>query len=273
MHVTIPSKKWILPAVSACAGVLLVTSCVPGPEPNPTTTAGTVTADNTPTSTVTAGPDTESPGTTSADPARNTPSAGTRAVSPAPGQGVISSKVTLNWAVPPAGFRVEHDDASAGQPPQEPESGRLVEIGAAQHTAEVPPYDQISFRFQDSFPSYTLEYVPELFADPSGNPIPMPDVSQILKVTFHGTSSFFVGDDGSIHRTLKEAPAENVGYRALTRYSSAGDFEGVLIYGIGVGRPLRAAPPTKVRIYEVQRIEQGRRTCIVAIQLDATSWK
>jgi hypothetical protein len=268
-----PPKKWIVPAISTSVAILLVTSCVQSPDAEAPATAGTLTAGTAPASGETAGPAERSPERASAGPEGNSPTAGTGTAPPVPGESVISSEVTLDWAVPPRGFRVEHSEASTAKPTQVPESGALVEIGAGQHPSASPPYDQISFRFQDSFPSYTVEYVPELFADPSGNRISMPNVAQILKVTFHGTSSFFLSEDGSMVETVKEAPAENIGYRTLARYAPAGDFEGVLIYGIGVGRSPKDAPQTKVRIYEVERIERGRRTCIIAIQLDATNWQ
>ena len=47
----------------------------------------------------------------------------------------------------------------------------------------------------------------------------------------------------------------------------------MLSYGIGVGRPMGTVPETKVRVYEVEKIEQGQHLYVVAIQLDATAWK
>ena len=64
-----------------------------------------------------------------------------------------------------------------------------------------------------------------------------------------------------------------MGSPALTSYAPAGDFEGVLGYGIGVGRPVGTIPETKVRVTEVEKIEQGQHLYVVAIQLDATAWK
>jgi hypothetical protein len=34
-----------------------------------------------------------------------------------------------------------------------------------------------------------------------------------------------------------------------------------------------AVPETKVRIYEVEKIQQGQHLYVVALQLDSTPWK
>ena len=47
----------------------------------------------------------------------------------------------------------------------------------------------------------------------------------------------------------------------------------MLSYGIGVGRPMNAVPETKVRVTEVEKIEQGQHLYVVAIQLDSSAWK
>ena len=65
----------------------------------------------------------------------------------------------------------------------------LYAIGAGQHPSETPPYDQLSFRFQGGFPSYDVEFVPELIADGSGLPVPMPGTGAILKVVFRGAQA------------------------------------------------------------------------------------
>jgi hypothetical protein len=47
----------------------------------------------------------------------------------------------------------------------------------------------------------------------------------------------------------------------------------VLSYGLGVGRAMATVPETKVRVYEVEKIQQGQHLYVVAIQLDSTAWK
>jgi len=154
-------------------------------------------------------------------------------------------------------------------PPAEP-LPTLYAIGAGQHPSDTPPYDQLSFRFNGAFPSYDISFVPELLADGSGLPVPMPGTGAIVKVVFRGAQAHTADGKAS---TITSSPAPSIGYRALTSYAPAGDFEGVLTYGIGVGRAGTGVPPTKVRIYEVEKIEQGRHLYVVAIQLDASSWK
>ncbi|WP_327012480.1 hypothetical protein [Cryobacterium sp. GrIS_2_6] len=70
-----------------------------------------------------------------------------------------------------------------------------------------------------------------------------------------------------------EAPPEAVGLAAITRYASAGDFEGTVTYGIGVRHPVPSTVNTAVRLYEVERIEQGRHLYIEAVQVDASPWR
>lgn len=185
---------------------------------------------------------------------------------PQSGDRVISTRIAQDWAWPGPGqgIRVTHND------PPTPDSKSLISIGAGQHPSASPAYDQLSFRFEGIFPSYTIKTVPELFMDASGFPIPMPGTGAILRVEFYGTEAHT--PDGTAS-TIRSQPPEFLGYKALTSYRGAGDWEGVLSYGIGVGRPRETIPETKVRVYEVEKIEQGQHMYVVAIQLDATFWE
>lgn len=184
---------------------------------------------------------------------------------------VISSKISQDWAWPGPGspFKVTHPLAPPLAPPPEPPLPYLYNIGAGEHPADNPPYDQLSFRFKGAFPNYEIEYVPELIRDGSGKTIPMPGTASILRVVFHSAQAH--AEDGK--SSIVSAPPESVGYKAISSYVQAGDFEGYVSYGIGVGRPSAAAPQTKVRVYEVEKIEQGQHLFVVAVQLDATPWK
>jgi len=132
-----------------------------------------------------------------------------------------------------------------------------------------PPYDQLSFRFSGGLPGYDIEYVPRLIADGSGANIPLPGTQAILRVVFRQAQAHL--ENGTSSVTL--APAPVIGHAALARYAAAGDFEGYVSYGLGVGRPADTNPQTRVRVYEVEKIEQGRHLYVVAIQLDATPWQ
>ncbi|MFF2245320.1 hypothetical protein ACFVTM_14195 [Arthrobacter sp. NPDC058130] len=191
---------------------------------------------------------------------------------PQPGDKVISSTVTHDWSVPgpTTPIHTDHQNPVPIAPPPAAPLPALYAIGAGQHPSDAPPYDQLSFRFSGGFPSYDVEVVPELVADGSGLPIPMPGTGTILEVTFRGAQSHTADGTAS---TVTSAPPPAIGYHALTSYAPAGDFEGVLSYGIGVGRPMSTVPETKVRINEVEKIEQGQHLYVVAIQLDSSAWK
>ncbi|MGO4803968.1 hypothetical protein AB4089_02445 [Arthrobacter sp. 2MCAF15] len=191
---------------------------------------------------------------------------------PQPGDKVISSTVAHDWSVPgpTTPIHTDHQNPVPIAPPPASPLPALYAIGAGQHPSDTPPYDQLSFRFSGGFPSYDLEVVPELVADGSGLPIPMPGTGTILEVTFRGAQSHTADGTAS---TVTSAPPPAIGYQALTSYAPAGDFEGVLSYGIGVGRPMSTVPETKVRVSEVEKIEQGQHLYVVAIQLDSSAWK
>ncbi|MET4093895.1 hypothetical protein [Arthrobacter sp. UYCu712] len=191
---------------------------------------------------------------------------------PQTGDKVISAKVALNWAWPGPGraFKAVHQNPVPIAPPPAAPLPTLYAIGAGQHPAENPPYDQLSFRFQGGFPSYELEFVPELLADGSGLPVPLPGAGAVLQVVFRGAQAHTADGTSS---TVTAAPPPAIGYQALAGYAPAGDFEGVLSYGIGVGRSMPDVPETKVRVYEVEKIDRGQHLYVVAIQLDSTQWK
>ena len=194
------------------------------------------------------------------------------AAPPQPGDQVISSKIVLDWSWPGPGrpFKATHQNPVPISPPPAAPLPALYAIGAGTHPAEDPPYDQLSFRFQGGFPGYDIEFVPELIADGSGLPVPMPGTGAVLRVVFRGAQAHTADGTAS---TITSAPAPSIGYQALTSYAPAGDFEGVVSYGIGVGRPMETVPETKVRVFEVEKIEGGQHLFVVAVQLDATSWK
>jgi hypothetical protein len=191
---------------------------------------------------------------------------------PQSGDKVIATRIALDWSWPGPGrtFKAAHQNPVPIAPPPAAPLPTLYAIGAGQHPAETPPYDQLSFRFNGGFPSYDLEFVPELLADGSGLPVPLPGAGAILKVVFRGAQAHAADGTSS---TVKSAPPQSIGYRALTGYAQGGDFEGVLSYGIGVGKPMGTVPETRVRVYEVEKIQQGQHLYVVAIQLDTTAWK
>ncbi|HSO92317.1 MAG TPA: hypothetical protein VLR70_14320 [Arthrobacter sp.] len=249
--------------------LLALTACTPStPQPGVTSpSAATATATAPATSTPVPATSTAAPSASATAPADSDETA-----PPHSGDRVISSRITHDWAWPGPGrpFRTTHEyPVPLAPPPAEPLPA-LYAIGAWSHPAETPPFDQMSFRFTGAFPGYDIEFVPELFADASGLPVPMPGTGAILKVVFRDAQAHTADGTAS---TITRQPGPAIGYPALTSYTRTGDFEGVLSYGIGVGRPRDTIPETRVRVYEVEKIERGQRVYVIAVQLDATSWK
>lgn len=245
-------------ALAACSPWALFPTETASPSATGTAT-GTATAPPAPEPTPT-GTDI-SPGTPPAD-ETNPPQDGDR---------VISSRVTQDWTWPGPDrpITVTHDNPVPIAPPPEPPVPYLYTIGVGAHPSDTPPYDQMSFRFKGGFPGYTLEFVPELDGDASGLPIPLPGTNRILRVVFTVAQAHTEQGESSV----VSAPPALIGSDAITRYAPAGDFEGYVTYGIGVGRPMDTVPQTPVRVYEVEKIEQGEHLYVVAIQIDSTLWR
>jgi len=231
----------------------------PGPTSGPTSTSA-----SSPTASPTVSP--SAPGTDQATPPPDDSTA-----TPRPGDQVLSARVSYGWAWPGPGqpATIGHDTAVPISPPPSPPLPLLTSIGAGAHPLASPPYDQLSFRFEGGFPGYELEYIPTLTGDASGLPIPMDGTDSILRVVFRLAQAHT--EDGS--SSVLEAPPTAVGLSAITRYAPAGDFEGTVSYGIGVGHPVPSTVNTAVRVYEVERIEQGRHLYVVAVQVDASPWR
>lgn len=244
--------------------LLALTACTPSTPPSggASPPAATSTAPSTTPASSTAAPSASA--TVPADADETAP--------PHAGVKVISSRITLDWTWPGPGrpFKATHENPVPVAPPPAAPLPALYAIGAGSHPAETPPFDQMSFRFLGGFPGYDIEFVPELIADGSGLPVPMPGTGAILKVVFHGAQAHTADGTAS---TITRAPGPAIGYPALTSYAPAGDFEGVVSYGIGVGRPVDPVPETKVRVWEVETIERGQHVYVIAVQLDATFWK
>jgi hypothetical protein len=184
---------------------------------------------------------------------------------------VIAARIALDWSWPGPGrtFRASHDNPARSAAPAAAPLPSLYAIGAGRQLSGTPPYDQLSFRFSGGFPSYDIEFVPELLADGSGLPVPLPGAGAILKVVFRGAQAHTAEGTG----TVKSAPPAGVGYQALSSYAQSGDLEGVLSYGIGVGRLVGTVPETRVRVYEVEKIHRGQHLYVVTVQLDSTPWR
>jgi hypothetical protein len=124
----------------------------------------------------------------------------------------------------------------------------------------------MSFTFTRAFPSYRFEWA-ELTGDASGHMVPLRG-TDTLKIVF--TQAQAHSADGT-RSTIVSQPGRPIGYPWMTDFAQAGDFEGVLTYGIGVTRPvLQSNPQTLVRAYEVETVTPaGQHRYVVAIDINA----
>jgi hypothetical protein len=240
---------------TAVAGAALTIAVVPvtlagcGSQPATSSPSGT------PTATAPASPGAPAP--------THTPGPG--ATSPAPSIRVISSRLAYPWHWPndPARpGRVAH-----GYPvPPVPE---LVRISVGYHPGEHGqlPYNRMSFTFTRAFPSYHFEWASQLVSDASGTVIALAG-TDVLKVVF--TQAGAHSTDGT-RSTIVSHPGRPIGYQSMTDYAQAGDYEGVLTYGIGYTRAVPLSnPQTYVRAYEVETVTAaGQHRYVVAIDINA----
>jgi hypothetical protein len=179
---------------------------------------------------------------------------------------VVSARVAYQWHWPNDAARPGSVSHVYAVPPVP----QLVAIGAGQHARQSGerPFDRMSFTFTTAFPSYRFQFTNELIADGSGVPIPLAG-NGVLTVTFDGAQAHTV--DGK-HSTIRSQPRAQLGFTRMVAYAPAGDFEGVVTYGIGIGWPVaNANPQIAVRAYEVQMVtHSGQRLYVVAIDVDAT---
>ncbi len=154
------------------------------------------------------------------------------------GQTVLSSKVMLGWQWPNASspYGVQH---SYSVPPLPV----LRQVSVGQHET----YDRISFTFTGTFPSYDLSFVPSLVADPSGKSVRI-EGDAVLRIHFTQAAAH-----NSSGRSRVTVTPVHVGYQAIAGYALAGDFEGVVTYGVGTFGAANAQP--RVRVIEVDKTD------------------
>jgi hypothetical protein len=131
-------------------------------------------------------------------------------------------------------------------PSQQPATPTLVAIRAAYHPEATPKYDRVVFEFSGVLPFLRIEYIKQLIADGSGSPLPITGRA-ILYV--HLTPARAHNDKGQA-----TAP-RNMKLRLpiVKEIVSAGDFEAVVTYGIGLTgktetRILTMADPSRIVI-------------------------
>ena len=100
----------------------------------------------------------------------------------------------------------------------------------AVRTGEHSGYDRVVFQFSGTLPGYTAGRVRAVYSDPKGTPVPLAGQSY-LRVVFHGTSAVC---PKPLHQTYTGPTVLTPNYPELLTVSAAGDFEGVLSFGIGL---------------------------------------
>jgi hypothetical protein len=108
-------------------------------------------------------------------------------------------------------------------------SSTLVAIRAAHHPETTPKYDRVVFEFSGLVPLLRIEHVKDMIADGSGLPVSIPGRA-ILLVRL--TPARAHDDAGQATAPNHMAPKLPV-VKAIV---SAGDFEGIVTYGIGLGK-------------------------------------
>ena len=108
-------------------------------------------------------------------------------------------------------------------------SSTLVAIRAAHHPETTPKYDRVVFEFSGPVPLLRIEHVKDMIADGSGLPVSIPGRA-ILLVRL--TPARAHDDAGQATAPNHMAPKLPV-VKAIV---SAGDFEGIVTYGIGLGK-------------------------------------
>lgn len=184
---------------------------------------------------------------------------------------VIASRIGCDWRVPAptAVCSASHPVTPPIASPPVPPVPYLYAIGEGTHPNDSPPYDQLSFRFKGGFPSYTIDYVSQLSMDGSGDPVPLPGAGSILSVVFRDAQAH----DENGQSTVVSKPPTTVGHKAISRWAPAGDFEGTLTFGIGIGGSADAGVRVPLRVYEVEKVELGQHLYVVAIQVDHSRWR
>jgi hypothetical protein len=100
----------------------------------------------------------------------------------------------------------------------------------AVRTGEHNGYDRVVFQFSGTLPGYGVKRVQAVNSDPKGIPIPLAGQSY-LRVVFHGASAVC---PKPLHQTYTGPAVLTSYYPELLTVSAAGDFEGVLSFGIGL---------------------------------------
>jgi hypothetical protein len=169
--------------------------------------------------------------------------------------------VTHDFAVPTEGapFATDHTVTVPVLPPPAPPLPCLISIEAGRHPIETPPYDQLSFRFSGAFPGYRVAYGPAVSAG-TGAPVQLPGAVAVLRVEFRQAQAH--NEDGS--SCIRSATPSPLDFPALQSYALASDFEGVVVYGVGIGNGSDAQDgQARIRVTEDQEVVNGEKLFVI----------
>src|SRR5690349_8768307 len=112
---------------------------------------------------------------------------------------------------------------------QQPANSTLAAIRAAHHSEAAQKYDRVVFEFNGPVPLMRLEYVKDLIADGSGLPVAVAGRA-ILCAQFSPAYAHDAGGQVTAPQRMK------LTMPLVKEIVSAGDFEAVVTYGIGLSR-------------------------------------
>lgn len=176
------------------------------------------------------------------------------AANPAPVAGASSPAASSSAAAVPSAVVPSPAASSAAAANCYTGGWRSAPVSVTRHVA-VPPvpgitavrtaahpecgYDRLVLDITGPMPSYSIRYVSQVTADPSGKPVALPGRSFLL-ITLRPAQAHASPGAPTIAR-----PAKLLGYPALKGYALAGDFEGVVTLALGLHHT------TSIRVGEI----------------------
>jgi hypothetical protein len=162
---------------------------------------------------------------------------------PAPASAAPPAAASYGPVDPSAASTRPGSDSPAGtsssQPPKSgpppPPAGLLQAVRAGRHT----DYDRLVFQFGgSSAPTHRIRYVDQVRQDPSDRAVPLRGTA-FLRVVFHGATLDTSPRESDQSKAQRYTGPSRVtpGLSLVKDVAVAGDFEGVLSFGVGLARP------------------------------------
>src|SRR5664280_1505693 len=119
-------------------------------------------------------------------------------------------------------------DRSATVPPAPAGQATVTGVRIGNHENETLSYDRVVVDLTQPLGHYTVQYVPQVVADGSGNVVHLRGKA-FLSVHFNATAH-----DDNGHGTITTSTDQVVSWRSLREARLVGDYEGVVSLGIGL---------------------------------------